>query len=211
LHKRGVPAANSGGPLACYGREPVYNLQIAQVCVFLPLPALSATRKDTKTMKTINIPGFTAEASLGSAGMFRARRVDNRMLATNTVRPAIIVDGGGGFECFPDDFNCVDCTDDITNIVCEECNAGGQGQCCQDPTICNVHRRAIVDCSNPVQAGVCSECYQGGGLICCLTPPCNIIPPPRTLPPPTCFRSGGRMICVYGRPVVSGVFVPTRA
>jgi hypothetical protein len=154
-------------------------------------------RKDRKTMKRINIPGFTAEASFGSVGIFRARRANKGTLAADTVSPAIETGGGpGGFLCSQDDPNCVDCTDDIDNTICAECKAGGSLQCCQDPSFCVANPRPTVDCTVPWKASVCFECGLGGHLPCCLTPPCNVIPP-RTLPP-TCFRFGGRMICNFG-------------
>jgi hypothetical protein len=168
-------------------------------------------RKDWKTMKTMNIPGFNAEASLGSVVIFGTRRANKGTLATETVSPAIQTGpgGGGGYYCSPDDPNCVDCTDDVENIVCAECNAGGSLQCCQDPIFCVANPRPTIDCTDPVTAKVCIECdprlaTPGGGFFCCIRPPCNVIPP-RTLPP-TCIRVGARVICGFGVPTTFANF-----
>jgi hypothetical protein len=161
-------------------------------------------------MKTMNIPGFNAEASLASVGIFRARRANKGTLATDTVRPAIQTGpgGGSGFHCSPDDPNCVDCTDDVENILCAECNAGGSLQCCQDPIFCVANPRPTLDCTDPVNAKVCIECGApsgpGVGLICCPRQGCNVIPP-RTRPP-TCVRVGARVICGFGVPTTFANF-----
>jgi hypothetical protein len=145
-------------------------------------------------MKRIGLPGFTAEASLGRSGITRAVRSSGAP-ATNTVSPALVGQGGGGgFYCSPDDFTCVDCRDDIDNMLCEECNAGGNLQCCADPNDCTVYQRPTLDCTNPLNAA-CIECGMGGEIFCCLEP-CNPTPPPRT--PPNCYRVGGREICIVG-------------
>lgn len=156
-------------------------------------------------MNTMNIPGFTAEASLGSVGIVRTRRENKGRLATGTISPAITIrGGGGGYHCSPDDFNCVDCTDDIDNAICQECQAGGSLQCCQDPNFCLANPRPTVDCTDPVTGRTCLECGQGGEIFCCLFPPCNVVPA-ETLPP-SCFRLGGRVICNWGRPVTFSNF-----
>lgn len=157
-------------------------------------------------MKTTNIPGFTAEASLGSVGSFRTRRANKETLAIGTVRPAL-PRGGGGLSCAPDEPNCVDCNDDVENIVCAECNAGGTLQCCDDPESCEVNLRQTVDCTDPVTARTCWECGQGGPTACCFLPTCNIIP--STALPPNCFRLGGRVICNFGIPITLGNLAST--
>ena len=148
----------------------------------------------------MSIPGFTAEASFDSVSMFRARRANKGTHATHSVRPAISVGGGGGggYYCSPDDPDCVDCTDDIENTVCAECQAGGSLQCCQDPNFCVANPRPTVDCTDPSNAN-CLECAQVWSpdlFPCCFAPACNVIPG-RTLPP-TCLRLGGRLICNFG-------------
>jgi len=158
-------------------------------------------------MKTMNIPGFTAEASLGGVGIFRVRRLNKGTLATGTVRPALIRNGGGGgFHCSPDDSNCVDCDDDIDNIICAECQAGGSLQCCQDPELCAANPRPTLNCGDPSNAH-CLECAQEWSpevFPCCLARACNVIP--ASALPPHCFRLGGRTICIPGLPITVGSF-----
>lgn len=150
-------------------------------------------------MKKITIPGFSAEASLGAASICRTQASKEGSLSTVTVRAAISTggggSGGGGFQCFPDDPNCVDCSDDIDNVVCAECNTGSDIPCCADPGSCVVvNQRPTVDCTDSLMNRACRECNPNGYVTCCWDPRgCNIIPS-RTQPP-TCFRVGGRMIC----------------
>jgi len=152
--------------------------------------------KQNETLK--KLPGFTAEASISRVGTFRAVRA-NGTPATNPVRPALAAGGGSGFQCDPADLNanCVDCTDDIENIDCEECGFGGWLQCCNDPDTCEVNLRQLIDCGDPADAMYCTECGAdpSSGWSCCYEPPCNVIPPGRTAPP-TCVQIGGRTICV---------------
>lgn len=155
----------------------------------------------------MNIPGFTAEASLGSVSTLRTRRANKARLATGTIRPALISGGGGGgYYCSPDDPNCVDCNDDVENTVCQECQAGGNLQCCQDDDNCVANPRPTLDCTNPVNAN-CLECAGGvwsPDLFPCCFSPCNVIPA-KTLPPP-CFRFGALMICNLGVSINSANF-----
>lgn len=153
-------------------------------------------------MKKTYLPGFTAEASCDRVPSFGAGRVNDRMLATRSVRPALTViqgGGGGGFSCSLDDDTCVDCRDDIENIVCQECGQGGNIQCCKDDDNCDVYVRPTINCNDPLNGELCIECgasgAPGAGWICCTNPPCNVIPPGRTQPP-TCFPVGGGRICI---------------
>lgn len=148
----------------------------------------------------MKIPGFTAEASLGRGRFFRARRTSERNFAVNAVNPFITVGGGGGggpAQCpAGSDSWCIDCSDDVRNIVCSEWGQGGDLQCCDDPPCVVVNGgRPIIDCTIPSVAGTCYECGLGGSSACCLFPDCEIILPPRTLPPPGCFSFRGRIIC----------------
>ena len=166
-------------------------------------------QREGRTMKTMNVPGFTAEGSLANVGTVRTRRANEGTPATSTVRPAITVGGGGGggWYCSPDDPTCVDCRYDIENALCQECQAGGNLQCCQDPNDCAANPRPTVDCTDPATARVCFECSPGGGwdpnkIFCCFNPPCNVIPAPAL--PPRCFRLGDRVICTPEISISSG-------
>lgn len=153
----------------------------------------------------MNIPGFTAEASLGHVAIVRPRGSNQGTLATSGVRPALVNSGGGGsggYYCSPDDFSCVDCNDDIENSLCEECQAGGDLQCCEDPDDCTVNPRPTINCGDPSNA-LCLECatqWSPGVFPCCTAPACNVIPAPAL--PPHCFQLKGRLFCSLGPPTI---------
>lgn len=129
----------------------------------------------------------------------RTRRPNNNARsAMKRFTAAITVSGGGGggilTHC-PPDVPCIDCADDVRNIICAECGNGGDLQCCDSTLGCLVanNNRDVIDCTDPLMANACFECGLGGHIGCCILGNCTIIPP--LTRPPICFQAGGRMFC----------------
>ena len=126
----------------------------------------------------MRIPSFTAEQSLVDRIVaFRLHpRPSDTTQAAGAIRPALTVgEGGVGDRCGENRENCVDCGDDVQNIVCRECGQGGDLHCCSDPTQCLVF--------DPLTPPPPPGCFRFGNRWICLPRIVGSRPPSRTAGP----------------------------